>query len=812
MRPHARPSLPAAAAGLLLLFSTGFVGIVAAAPGAYLFTDSPDPAEYIASWGYATAPSQLALVHVSHVPADAGHFFLGTNSVRLSWTSAAGGDWMLAVATPGWVVLDPSPFDTLVFAVWSPAPIPASDLPDLLLEDADNVRTPRHALAPYLPGVSAGSWTRVAVPLSLFRAAPGGADLTRVNKVFFAQPAGSASGSPYTMYVDEIRFVSAGGSAPPTPAAEARAFERHLEVRWDPAALPDAERVRIERGAGGSWLRAADVPAADGCFVDWLGAAGLAGEYRATAYGWHLDVSAPGPAVGAATAALGDDGWLDMAEEGAFRYFWNHAHPVSGLARERYGSGDVCATGGTGMGIMALVAGSARGYAPRAAVAARVRGILDFFATRAAGYHGAFSHWVNGMTGATIPFDSPTEFTGDIVETSYLMQGILAARQYFDGADPVEADVRALATQLWEGVDWNAYRPTPTSETIYWLWSPTSGFSTGFPVSGWNECMIVYLLATASPTHPVPAYCYKRGYSRNGAMVNGHYFLGYPLWLGQDYGGPLFFAHYSFLGFDPRSRRDLWCNYWAQNQSHTLIDRAYCALNPAQRVGYSSSIWGLTASDDPWGYGVHAPYANDNGTLTPTAALSSMPYAPREGLEALQGMYRAYGQGLWGPFGPWDAYNPGQAWYSGSYIAIDEGPIAVMIENSRSGLLWECFMRNPEIPAMLDSLGFVPDASVGAPEAAARIPALRLAAWPNPARGAATIDYELPARGAARLSVFDLRGRRVATLVDAVLESGPHAATWDGSGPEGAPAAAGLYFLRLQAGGRSADLKLLRLR
>jgi hypothetical protein len=814
MRPHApsnRSILATAALALSLALASP---VAASSPGAYLFTDSPSLAEYAESWGYFTAPSQLALVNVSHFPVDSAHVFLGTNSLRLSWTSVTGGDWMLTAATPGWVALDTSPYDTLVFAVWSPGAIPAADLPDLLLEDLNNVRTPRHPMSAYLPsgGVGAGVWTRVAVPLAVFRANPGAADLTHINKMFFAQPGGTPASVSYTLYVDEIRFVATGFVAPPAPAAEARGFERHLEVRWDAAPVLGAERVRVERQVGASWRLAGEAGPADGCFVDWVGAPGLSSSYRATAFSWNLLASPASATVGATSATPSGEGWLDMAEEEAFRYFWVYGHPVSGLARERYGSGDICATGGTGMGLMALIAGCARGWAPRADVAARVRSILDFFANRATKYRGAFAHWVNGSTGATIPFDAPTDSSGDIVETSYLIQGALATRQFFVGSDTTETAIRALATGLWEGVDWDGYRPSSTSKTIWWKWSPTDGFGDSFPVAGWNECMIVYVLAKASPTHPVPAYCYKQGYSRDGAMVNGKTFWGYPLWVGADYGGPLFFAHYSFLGFDPRYKRDQWCDYFTQNLNHTVIDRQYCTLNPGNYPGYSDSTWGLTASDNPWGYGVQAPYSGDNGTLTPTAPLSSMPYAPAQGLAALRGMYRRFGQKLWGPFGPWDAYNPGQNWYSGSYIAIDEGPIAVMIENSRSGLLWQRFMLNPEMAPMLDSLGFVPDYPVDVPGPEAPAGRLDLAARPNPSRGATTIEYLLPAAGPVTLAVFDLQGRRLATLADSVERAGQHSVAWSGTDAAGRTLGAGIYLVRLQAGGASVTLKLLRLR
>jgi exo beta-1,2-glucooligosaccharide sophorohydrolase (non-reducing end) len=805
LRGRACATVASGAAVLVLVAAS------AAAQGIRLFQDSSNPAYWDASWGYASGASQLALINVSHFPVDASHAYIGDNSLRLSWMSATGGDWMLTAATPSWVPFDTSALDTIVFALWSAQAIAAADLPDFLLEDANNVRTPRHPLADYVAGVPAGVWTRVAVPLAVFRANPGAANLTRINKVFFAQGVTNATGVAHTLFVDEIRFVPA--SVPPAaPSLDVRAFERHLEARWDPSVMPAVETMRIERQDGSQWVRLADMRPDDGVWLDWRGATGAGATYRLTAFGWDLSASPPSSAVAGTTHDMSQDEWLDMAEEAAFRYFWVHAHPTWGLARERYTDNTMCATGGTGMGIMALIAGAERGYAPRAAIAERVRRILQCYVTVATRYHGAFSHWVDGPSAASIAPDAPGDFKGDIVETSYLVQGALAARQYFDHGDSTETRIRDYATLLWLGVDWNAYRPNPPGDAVNWLWSPTSGFSTSFPVAGWNECLIVYLLATASPAHPVPAQCYPTGWARYGAMRNGKSFFGYKLWLGEDYGGPLFFAHYSFLGFDPRAKRDAYTNYVEQNRNHTLIDRAYCMLNPFGHAGYGSDIWGLTASDGPGGYAVHKPYGGDDGTLAPTAALSSMPYTPAQSLAALQAMYRLYGQRLYGPFGFRDAYNPSLDWYDQDYIAIDEGPIAVMIENFRSQLLWNCFMLNPEIQPALGAMGFVYDGSVDVTHDAETSARLALGApSPNPCRGSAQFSYVLPASARVQLVIEDVRGREVARLCNGQQEAGRHAVRWDGRDGHGRRVAPGIYLVHLTAGGASVSTKLLML-
>jgi len=796
---------------LLALAALTLLPSPVAATGVHLFQDSPRPDRWESSWGYAASGSQLELVSVSHFPVDTGRAFIGSNALRLHWTSAAGGDWMLTAATNGWIPFDTSPLDTIYFALWSDQAIPAADLPDFLLEDANNTRTPRHPLSDWVGGVPAAAWVRVGVPLDVFRASPGSADLTRMNKVFFAQGLSNAPGSSYTMLVDEIRFAPAGLPVPGTPLVWAGAFERHAEVRWDPEAEPDAETMRIEHLIGGSWEALGDAHGADGASVDWLDAPGATRTYRAIALGWDFTASPPSASVDATTHGMSDDEWMDMAEEAAFRYFFQGAHPAWGLARDRYSGGDLISTGGTGLGLMALVAGAERGYAPRARLAARVRRILEFYATTATTYHGAFSHYLNGSTGASIAADADGLMRGDIVETSYLVMGALTARQYFDGSEADEVAIRSFATQIWEGVDWNAYRQTP--DAIYWLWGPAAGWSLSFPVAGWNECLIVYLLGIASPTHPVPASCYHQGWSRYGAMVNGNTYFGYVLPLGASFGGPLFFAHYSFMGFDPRGRRDVYANYFLQNRNHTLINRAYCAANPNQRAGFSADIWGLTACDGPSSYVVNFPY-NEEGTIAPTASLSSMPWTPQESLDALRAMYRLYGRGLYGPFGFRDSFNPGAQWYDPDYIAIDQAPIAAMIENARSRLLWNLFMSNPEVQPALDAIGFVEDGTIdvvsGPPHAGTALapPSIR----PNPCRGQTEFAFDVPAAGRVRLTLLDLQGREVVRLLDEGHAAGPRLARWDGRDARGAPVPPGIYLARLEADGAAAVARLLVLR
>lgn len=401
-----------------------------------------------------------------------------------------------------------------------------------------------------------------------------------------------------------------------------------------------------------------------------------------------------------------DDQFLDMTQEYTFRYFYEYAHPTSGMARERLGSGDIVTTGGSGFGIMALMVGVHRGFITRQQAVDRLLKIVSFlqFADR---FHGVFPHWMNGKTGDVIPF-STFDNGGDLVETAFLMESLLSARQYFNLDDEKENVLRVVITSLWEEVEWDFYSRN-NSGVLYWHWSPNYAWQMNFPLRGYNEGLIVYLLAIASPTHPVDPSYWTSGWAGAG-YVNGNTWYGYKLYVGPNLGGPLFFAHYSFMGFDPRNIKDQYANYFDQNRNHTLINRSWCITNPFHYEGYGENCWGLTASDDPFGYKAHAPgQGTDNGTITPAAALPSMPYTPAESIEALKHFYREHGPSLWGEYGFYDAFNLKENWFADSYLAIDQGPIINMIENHRSGLLWENFMVNEEIAPALAAIGFVED-------------------------------------------------------------------------------------------------------
>ncbi len=403
-------------------------------------------------------------------------------------------------------------------------------------------------------------------------------------------------------------------------------------------------------------------------------------------------------------AALTDDGLLDKVQQQTFKYFWDFGHPVSGMARERNSSGDLVTSGGTGFGIMAIVTAANRNFITRQQGAARVLKIADFLINNCTRYHGAFAHWINGASGVTIPF-SPNDNGADLVETAYLMQGLITARQYFNSTDATETDLRNKINTLWNGVEWNWFRQG-NKDVLYWHWSPDKAWAMNATISGWNEALITYVLGASSTTFAIPKVVYDNGWARNGAMKNNKVFFGSQLPLGPDLGGPLFFEHYSFLGINPTGLNDAYASYQLQTINHTKINYEYCRANPRQWYGYSNICWGLTASDVPNGYHASAPGNDDIGVIAPTAAISSMPYTPVESMQALKFFYYKLGDKLWGDYGFADAFSLHESWFATSTLAIDQGPIIIMIENYRTGLLWNLFTSAPEIKTGMKNLGF----------------------------------------------------------------------------------------------------------
>ncbi len=570
-------------------------------------------------------------------------------------------------------------------------------------------------------------------------------------------------------------------------------YDSHLEIKWTPSSGASITNYRILRSedGGNTFQQISQTGASDTLYIDFIGpdAYDQTFQYQVTAVDAAGRVSEPSAPISASTHLMSDEEFLDMVQAYTFRYFWEFGHPVSGLARERNTSGNLVTMGGSGFGIMAILVAIEREFISWEDGLDRLLDMVVFL-EGADRFRGVFPHWMNGETGRTIPF-SQFDNGGDIVETAFLLQGLLTAKKYFDGDSVDEIVLRTKIDGIWEFVDWNWYRKQ-NQNVIYWHWSPEHQFRINLPVRGFNETMMVYLLAVASPTNAVPATLYQKGWA-GGNYENGKSFFDIQLPLGPDLGGPLFFAHYSYIGFDPRNIKDEYANYFVQNRNHTLINRAYCISNPKGFQGYGENCWGLTASDDPNGYLAHAPGgARDNGTITPTAALSSMPYTPEESIAALKHMYRVHGKDIWGPMGFYDAFNVSRNWYTNSYLAIDQGPIICMIENYRSGLLWDYFMQNEEIQSGLTAIGFEPDTTTTSTRTevvAANF--FQLKSWPNPTSEQLQLSFFLNEKATVKMNVTDASGRPIKQLQKKQqLAPGPHRYTFDVSGTE-----SGMYYL-----------------
>lgn len=409
-----------------------------------------------------------------------------------------------------------------------------------------------------------------------------------------------------------------------------------------------------------------------------------------------------------------DEAFLDFIQKAHFNYMWEGAEENSGLACERihidgnYPMSDqhIITTGGSGFGIAGLVVGMERGFITREDGLKRLTKIVSFL-EKADRFHGIWSHWIDGRTGKTKPFGTKDN-GGDLVESAFLIQGLLCVRQYFKDGNEPEKQLAHRIDKLWREMNWTWY--LNGKDVLYWHWSPQYEWQMNFPLEGYNECLITYILAASSPTHSIPASAYHNGWARGGNIKTDKTAYNLPLILkhngAENYGGPLFWAHYSYIGLNPKGLTDDYANYWELNKNHSLINYNYCVENPKGYKGYGKNCWGLTASYSVDGYAGHTPMTNDKAVITPTAALSSFPYTPNESMLALKHFYFGLGDKIWGKYGFYDAFSEQHNWYPQRYLAIDQLTIAPMIENYRTGLLWKLFMSCPEVQEGLKKLGF----------------------------------------------------------------------------------------------------------
>jgi hypothetical protein len=655
------------------------------------------------------------------LPVSSTRFFTPPNAVRVSWRSVPGGGWEASVRAMNFRNREMKfDGDTLFFWCYSDEEITGAALPRVRLSDVNQNFSAPVELGKFVSAIPARKWIQVAIPLAAFiTESVQSFERDRAVRLTFSQSA--SDDQQHTLVLDDIRIDSASVASPETTQAsdltapenvQARAYERHVDISWAPVASPELQHYVIYRSFDGETFEPAGIQQPGiNRYADYLGEPPRTAYYKVAAVDRRYQQSGFSKQVSATTRPMNDDELLNMLQEACFRYYWEGAHPNSGTARENIPGDDrIVATGASGFGIMAVIVGVNRGFITREQGLDRLNQILSFL-EKAPRYHGAWSHFMDGGTGKTLPVFDMFDDGGDLVETAFLMEGLLTARQFFNGSDPREHDLAQRITHLWEGVEWDWYRRSSDSRALYWHWSADWSWHINHQITGFNECMIIYLLAIASPTHAIPPDLYYSGWANQmnagKDYVNGRTYYGIKLDVGPGSGGPLFFTHYSYMGFDPRGIHDRFTDYFENNRHIAEINLAYCLRNPGHYAGYGANFWGLTASDGADGYMPHEPTRNlDDGTMTFTGALSSFPYTPEASMRMFKHIYRDLGGRIWGVYGPRDAINLSQDWVSPIFMGLNQAPITVMIENYRTGLIWKLFMSNPEIKPMLAKIGF----------------------------------------------------------------------------------------------------------
>ncbi len=695
-----------------------------------VFDNSLPSGSLYASEANSIPPSSLDVVD-GKVPVDGEHYVSPPNGLRLKWQSATGGDWFVGMKVHDNYGRIDFEGNTLTFWIYSEDEITHDSSPRISVRDSNGVGAPDTLLIGNLKVLPAKKWVHMEIPFSAFSSLTKDTSDEKFNPAKLNQIAiyqGLDDDKPHTVYIDDI-FVenpAAKTAAPATPAGlTAKGYDRHIEVSWTPENSSNVRYYKIYRSMDGKDFSPIGIQKSHlGRYEDFLGASNKTAKYKISAVDLNYQESKLSTDVSASTREMTDDELLTMVQEGCFRYYWDGAHPNAGMAIEiTPGNENLVALGSSGFGVMAITVGVERGFITREQGTDRMLKIVRFL-DKADRFHGAWPHFLDGRTGKTVAYFGKYDNGGDLLETALLTQGLLVARQYFDRDNPKEREVRDTITRLWRGIEWDWYRQKPNSDFLYWHWSPDAGFHINHPLVGWNETMIAYLLAIASPTHPVPpsmyytgwagqnerAVQYRQAWSRTTQgdhYANGNTYYGIKLDVGEGSGAELFFTQFSFFAFDPRDKHDKYTNYFKNNRNIALIAHQYAVENPRHFKGYGDNAWGRSAGVNVAG-GRSLP-RDDNGTLNIMASLGCFPYTPEESMKALKHYYRDLGGKLWGIYGFRDSYNETENWYQDVYMALNQAPIVIMIENHRTGLVWKNFMKNPEIQPMLDKIGFVKD-------------------------------------------------------------------------------------------------------
>ena len=784
----------------------------------------PGPGYYDASFGFKTPPSTLLLAGstADKLTIDATHAYSGTQCGLLQWSSAAGGDFRMFIASPGWKTLDASALDSLLFFVNGPAQISAAALPKIGLEDASNRSSTQLSWSAYMSaGVDADSttWQRVSIPLKDFTPT-GGFTITTLKDVNFAQDA--ADGVRHTLWIDYIRLIHRSSLAdttlPPAPLKPvAFAGDRSVVIHWERSIVNGLAGYTVYRSTsrGGPYEKISGASGAAPGFTDFSATNGTPYWYYARTVNAAATEGLSSDTISAFPAAFSsDDAFLDYLERCAFSFFWYEANPANGMVKDRSAANSVASIAAIGFGLSSICAANERGWIGRQD--ARDRTLVTLSSlwhgqqgtgnSGIIGYRGWFYHWLD-MKNATRA--SGSELSS--IDTGLLLAGILDARQYFAGTDSSEGAIRSLADSILDRVDWNWMRNGGYAVTMGW-YPAENGAGEHFINSEWrgyNEGMILYVLGMGAK-QPLPGSLWSTWTSTYVLQTQYEYtFVVFP---------PLFGHQYSHCWIDFRSIADsymkgLSSTYALNTRRATLAQRAYCIANPGGFPGYGANLWGLTACDGP-GFAPYAGYSargappasNDDGTIAPTAPAGSLPFTPTESIAALRNMYDSYRPSIWCSYGFRDAFNLKANWWDPDVIGIDEGPIVMMAENLRTGSIWNRFMSAPEVQRGLQAAGFTTVTGVsGSSQVPARLTISQN--YPNPFNPSTSIEFEIPGTTAVKLKVFDVLGRVVAVLVDATLQGGRHSISWNA-----ASMSSGVYYYRLETPGKVLTRQCLLLR
>lgn len=685
------------------------------------------------SWFYSQVTYQspgYVLNIKGKLPVEHQQAFTPGNSLEINYVSSPKGDWMVQLNYPQWRGKDHlKQGKYLCLRLYIADKTKKEQLPQMAVALKGGVESAYLPMGNYISADTPKKWLEVKIPLLDFLSGVSPSfkyeNSKEIISVLFKQASGDMG--EHRIFIDQVELQSdkTAESDLEAPIIKSiKGFERHIDICWDSVDSEKVKYVKIYRSSDNANFYPVGIksPLFSLRYADYTGIPGRTYFYKISKVDFNYNESPQSPVAKAETREMSDTQLLDMVQEACFRYYWDGAEKASGLALENIpGRKNMIATGASGFGLMALVVGAERGFISRDELLGRLEKIVAFI-EKGDRFHGALSHFMDGPTGKVEPFFGKYDDGGDLVETSFFMQGLLTARQYLSNNTAREKGLKQRMSVIWEDVEWDWYKQKDDSPYLYWHWSPTHKWHINHHLIGWNETLITYLLAIAAPAHGVDADMYYSGWAsqeeaaqeyrkawgktKDGSMyANGNTYYGVPLDVGVSNGGPLFFIHYSFMGLNPNKLTDKYTNYFKNNQNIALINYRYCCENPNKYPNYGTYCWGLTASDGPWGYKAREPIAKmDDGTIAPTGALSSFPYLPEESMNALKYLYRDCGDFLWGEYGFRDAFNRNEDWCANIYMGLNQAPMAVMIENYRTNLIWNLFMSAPEIKSAIDEL------------------------------------------------------------------------------------------------------------